>query len=217
MATGYRETVVTMAGDPFPSSANDHGASDPYQQRRARASRPAHSLDVAPSPWPVPRHIADTLSLGGVLRALDDAMSADALRKREQAASSQPFRSDEAFRMALQVFNKRGEQIWEGRHVQDWFFAQAYYTSSSTARSTRCSRCQGIFARGVPYWCDRAKPRHQAEQLCRPCMVYVLRVCLGDDEDGVSAMWAQLADWLPVVDASLAQRLIVDRTFFADR
>jgi hypothetical protein len=105
-------------------------------------------------------------------------------RKRRERQAVRDFADEAGFRAALLVVNKRGERRRGARAAQEW-----YYVARSAARHSGdlpCTHCRLHIQRRATYFVDRAAEA-QADEVCRPCMLCVMRRLLGHDDGAILA------------------------------
>jgi hypothetical protein len=175
-----------------PSSAAPGPATPGFGTAR-RPARPSSAAAAAAEPGlPSTATAQETgvqlhSSLAKELSALDALFArwqADVAAKQRSAARDFP--DDRSFSMALVVLNKRGERRRGTRTAQEFYFAPRH--AAAAVGELECTRCCLHIARRQTYWVDRAAPSwSQADELCRRCLLCVMRGLLGEDDAAIVA------------------------------
>lgn len=132
----------------------------------------------------------------------------EAAAKPRAAAAAQGFEDDVSFSLALVVMNKRGEVRRGMRVAQGWYFVPRQ--ASQHTGELPCSRCCTHIRRRATYFVDRAAPSwRQADEVCRSCMLCVMRSLLGQDDAAILAEAQGILEsvWRPTINAALADWL----------
>ncbi|KAL4443293.1 hypothetical protein ABPG75_011030 [Micractinium tetrahymenae] len=150
-------------------------------------------------------------SLAKELSAVDAMFrqwSEDAAAKRRAAVATRGFADESAFSLALVVLNKRGEVRRGTRAAQQFYFVPRQAVQH--AGELPCSRCCVHIERRETYFVDRAaRSWHLSDELCRRCMLCLMRALLGEDDTAILAEAQAILDsaWRPCINPSLAEAL----------
>lgn len=151
----------------------------------------------------------------GAVNRLFSNWNQDSAFKRTQALAASNFSDAQTFKLALVVFNRRGEHRKGIRRVQDWYFAERHKPATSVEQ--HCARCCVNVSRQETYFVDKAKDWKQADELCRQCLVWAMRFHLGNDDRAIMEEAQQILEssWGPVLNHRLADVLMESRTHFS--
>lgn len=134
--------------------------------------------------------------------------SQDAAAKRRAAVTARDFVDDCAFSLALVVLNRRGEVRRGARAAQQFYFVPRQ--AAQQAGELPCARCCVHIRRHEMYFVDRAAAAwHLSDEVCRPCMLCLMRGLLGDDDDAIlsEAQGILHSAWRPCINPTRAQAL----------
>ncbi|KAL4423407.1 hypothetical protein ABPG77_009985 [Micractinium sp. CCAP 211/92] len=143
-----------------------------------------------------------------VVDAMFQQWSQDAAAKRRAAVAARDFSDEHSFSLALLVMNKRGEVRRGTRTAQQYYFTPRQ--AAQHAGELPCARCCVHIQRRETYFVDRAvRSWHLGDEVCRPCMLCLMRSLLGEDDGAILAEAQGILDsaWRPTINPALAEAL----------